>query len=57
MAMATGFTVLAGMIGATLSQLLYKSVRTIFAQESVIGICTSLAFFVSASLFKVQDEY
>ena len=55
--MATGFTVLAGMIGATLSQLLYKSVRTIFAQESVIGICTSLAFFVSASLFKVQDEY
>jgi len=57
LALATGITVLAGAIGATVSQLLYRSVRAMFAQESVIGICTSFAFFVSATLFKVQDEY
>jgi len=53
--LATGFTLLAGAIGGTFSQLIYKSIK-FMAQESVIGVCTSLCFFVSATLFKVQDE-
>jgi len=53
--LAAGITFLAGAIGGTLSQLLFGGVRFI-AQESVIALCTSVSFCISATLFKVQDE-
>lgn len=53
--LAAGITLLAGALGATLSQLVYGTIK-FMAQESVIGVCTSFAFFLSATLFKVQDE-
>jgi hypothetical protein len=56
LALAAGITVLAGALGATLSQLIFGSVRFL-AQESVIGLCTSFFFFLTASLFKVQDDW
>jgi len=54
-ALAAGITFLAGALGGTFSQLIYGSVRFL-AQETVIGVCTSIGFFVSSTLFKVQDE-
>lgn len=53
--LAAGITVLAGALGATLSLLLHGAMK-FMAQESVIGLCTSAFFFVSATLFKVQDD-
>lgn len=54
--LASGITFIAGAIGATVSQLAYGLVRRLLAQEIFIALCTSLAFFTSATLFKVQDE-
>lgn len=56
LALAAGITVLGGALGATLSQLIFGSLRFL-AQESVIGLCTSFFFFLTATLFKVQDDY
>jgi len=55
--LSAGITFLAGAIGATLSQVIYGFVRRLVAQEIVIALSTSFAFFVSTSLFKAQDEY
>jgi len=55
--LATGITLLAGALGATVSQLLYGFVSSFLAQESVIAVCTSMFWCLTASLFKVQDEY
>jgi len=55
--LATGITVLAGALGATLSQLIYGFLAGFLAQQSVIAMCTSLFFCITSSLFKVQDEY
>jgi hypothetical protein len=49
-AMAVGITLLAGAVGATLSQLVYGLVRRVVAQEVVIGLFTSLGFYVSSTL-------
>jgi len=54
--LAAGITILAGALGATLSQLVHGAISAI-SQEGVISMCTSFFFFVSATLFKVQDEY
>ena len=53
---ATGITLLWGAIGATFSQVLYGMLRFMMSQELLISICTSMGFFVSSTLFKVQDE-
>jgi len=55
--LATGFTLLAGALGATVSQLVYGFLARFMAQQSVIGLCTSIFFGFTASIFKVQDEY
>jgi len=54
LALAAGITLLAGAVGATISQLLYGAIK-FMAQESLIAVCTSFAFFMSATLFKVQE--
>jgi len=56
LAMAAGITLLAGAIGGSLSQLMVGVLRFL-APESLIGVGTSIAWFVTATLFKVQDEY
>lgn len=56
-ALAAGLTILFGAIGATLSQVAYGLLRSILSPESVIGLCISFSFFLSATFFKVQDEY
>jgi len=55
--MAGGITLLAGMVGGTISTLVYKLMRRLVSQELCIGLFTSLGFFTAATLFKVQDEY
>jgi len=55
-ALAAGITILAGAIGATLSQFVYGVLRRVLAAEAVIGFCISFSFFVSSTFFKVQDE-
>jgi len=54
--LTTGITFLAGALGATISTVLYGFVRRLFAQELVIALSTSFAWFLSSSLFKVQEE-
>jgi hypothetical protein len=54
LALAAGITLLAGAVGATISQLLYGAIK-FMAQESLIAVFTSFAFFMSATLFKVQE--
>ena len=56
-ALAAGITLLAGAIGATLSQFVYALFRAVLTAEAVIGLCISGSFFVSSTFFKVQDEY
>lgn len=54
--LSVGITFLMGAIGATFSQLIYGFV-SFLPQQVVIAVCTSFFFGVSATLFKVQDEY
>jgi len=55
--LTAGITALSGMIGATLSMIAYASLLSFLAQELVISLSTSFCWFLSSSLFKVQDDY
>jgi len=53
---SAGVTFLAGAIGATLSQIVFGSLR-LLPQQLVISLCTSFCFGMAATLFKAQDDY
>lgn len=53
--LTAGITILTAMIGGCASQVFHAVTR--IKQEFCISICTAIAYWFSASFFKVQDEY
>jgi hypothetical protein len=53
--LALGITAIAGFLGGLLSSVVTSFVYLRF--DTVFGVCSAFTFFLSATLFKVQDEY